>query len=339
MRRRALVALASLLLAACAGTPARPEPPKPPEPEDRPFEACRQRGRIDDPVVVIDETKRRLHETLCGASLWFDGLFGTGNVAAARSAHGLLETSVSHSEFEGTKTRVRFNARVDLPALERRVSAFIGRDDDEEFVQDRTEGLGLRSQFPRVTDQEEWLAGLGYALPEAHRFKFDFRVGARGVAHPTVFARARISYNAYSDARNLVHLRTTPFIDNKVGLGLTSSMDIDHALTPACLLRWGNIGTVSEESAGLDWRSAAIAYQNLRELRAVAGEVFVRGATAAPEPIPEYGMRAIYRQPLFRARMFAELIVGYSWLKFDPLVEREGSLGTTVGLELPFGKD
>jgi hypothetical protein len=335
--RRALALLAPLLLAACAGTPARDAPPDPPKPEDAPFAACS--GPARDEVAVIDGTRRRLHETLCGAPLWFDGLFGTGDVAAARRAHGLLETSVAHSEFEGTKTRVRFNARVELPALERRVSGFIGRDDDEEFVRDRSEGLGLRSQFPSVTDQEEWLAGLGYALPEAHRFKFDFRVGARSLRNPTVFARARVSYNAYSDARNLVHLRTTPFLDNQVGLGLTTSVDVDHALTPACLLRWGTIGTIHEKSPGLDWRSAVIAYQNLRELRAVAGEVFLRGATAASEDIPEYGIRAIYRHPLFEARMFAELILGYSWLQYDPAVPREGSEAVTFGLELPFGKD
>lgn len=332
--------LASLLLAACAGAPERPQapeaPPKP-EPEDHPFDACAQPAQ--DVVAVIDETRRRLHETLCGASLWFDGLFGTGDVAAARSAHGLLETSVSHSEFEGTKLRVRFNARVELPALQRRVSAFIGRDDDEEFVRDRSEGLALRTQFPSVADEEEWLAGLGYALPERNRFKFDFRVGARGVAHPTVFARARFGYTAYSDEQNLVYFRTTPFLDNKVGLGLTTSMDLDHALTRDSLLRWGTIGTIHEESPGLDWRTAVIAYQNLRELRAVAGEIFVRGLTAAPEHIPEYGMRTIYRHPLFEARMFAEVIVGYSWIQYDPALPREGSFGTTLGFELPFGRD
>lgn len=344
-----------MLLAGCAGTPPQadaPAPPAPaiaapgtatapaateaPEPEDAPFTACSgPAGEFD----FIDDTKRRLHETLCGASLWFDGLFGTGDVAAARTAHGRLETSVSHSEFEGSKARVRFHARVELPAMKRRLSAFVGRDDDEEFVRDRTEGLGLRSQFPSVTEQEEWLAGLGYALPEAHRFKMDFRVGARGVAHPTVFARARFSYNAYSDSANLAHLRATPFIDNKVGLGLTTSVDLDHALTSACLVRWGTIGTISEKSPGLDWRSAFIVYQNLGLLRAVAGELFLRGATAAPEPVPEYGLRAIYRHPLFDARMFAELILGHSWIQYDPALPREGSTGTTIGFELPFGQD
>lgn len=344
--------LLAALLGACASTPQPPETPETPEPpgaaeareepaaaaepaEPNPFVACRQ--PVDNEVAVLDETRRRLQETVCGASLWFDGLFGQSDLAAARTAHGRLETSVAHSEFEGTKVRVRFNARVDLPALKRRLSAFVGRDDDEEFVRDRSEGLALRSQFPRVADEEEWLAGLGYALPEAHRFKFDFRVGARGVAHPTVFARTRFSYNAYSDRQNLVNLRTTPFIDNKVGLGLTSSIDLNHALAPTRLLRWGTIGTVSEESSGLDWRSALILYQNLQRLRAIAGELFVRGATAAPEPLTEYGARTIYRHPLFQDRMFAELVLGYSWPRIDPALERDGSFGASFGLELPFG--
>jgi hypothetical protein len=303
-------------------------------PEDDPFDACQQPQQAE----MIDEARRRLHETTCGALLWFDGLFGEGDLKAARATHGRIEASIGHSQFEAdTKVRVRFNARAELPALKRRLHAFVGRDEEDEFVRDRSEGLGLRSQFPQVVDEDEWLAGLGYALPEQHRFKFDFRLGARGIARPTVFARARFGYTAYSDAENLAHLRITPFVDNIVGAGVTGSVDLNHALTPTSLLRWGNIGTVSLESSGLDWRSALIAYQNLLQRRALAGEWFIRGATAAPEPLTEYGMRAIYRHPLLDAKVFAELVAGYSWIRYDPALERAGSFGASFGLEMPFG--
>lgn len=346
MPHRLAVLLLALLCGACASVPAGPEATPPPGPplaaakppaEANPFERCSHPDDTD--AGVLDDASHLLHETVCGSALWFDGLFGQGDLAAARRAHGLLEASVGHTEYDGTKARVRFNARVELPAMKRQLSAFVGRDDDEGFVRDRSEGLGLRSQFPSVADEDEWLAGLGYGLPEARRFKFDFRVGARGVRDPTVFARARFGYTAYSDYENLAYLRVTPFIDNKVGLGLTGSVDLDHALTASTLLRWGTAATVSEKVPGLDWRTATIAYQNLGQLRAVAGELFVRGLTAAGESIPEYGTRAIYRHPLFGARLFAELVVGYSWLQFDPAVPREGSFGTSFGLELPFGRD
>ena len=132
-------------------------------------------------------------------------------------------------------------------------------------------------------------------------------------------------------------LRVTPFANHLDGAGLTFGPDFDHALSPTRLLRWSSIGTVTEETSGVGWRTALVLYQSLRELRAIAFEAFERGATAAPVPLVEYGVRTIYRQPLFRQRLFAELVVGYSWPRVDPTLEREGSAGVTFGLEMPFG--
>jgi hypothetical protein len=63
----------------------------------------------------------------------------------------------------------------------------------------------------------------------------------------------------------------------------------------------------------------------------------VRGASDEPEPLYEYGVRTILREPFFKRRLFAELVLGYSWPRLDPALEREGSAGVTFGLELPFG--
>lgn len=331
------------LLAGCAGTPdvpadAPPAPPakaEAPRPEDAPFTACRRNEPGD--ADLIEETQVLLEETTCGAALWFDGLFGDGDLRTARKTHGRVEASVSHSQYEGTKVRLRFNVRAKFPQLEERVSAFAGRDDPDEFAQDRSEGLGLRSQFPRVEDQDEWLAGLGYGLPENRKYQADFRVGVRSVRATRAFAQWRFAYLAYADYDDVVQLRLTPFINTRDGFGVTAASDWSHALSPRLLARWGNIGTITEKSSGTDWRTALILYQNLRELRAIAYETFIRGLTSAPVDVSEYGVRTIYRHPLFEARLFAQLGLGYSWLRFDPLLEREGSAGVSAGFEMPFG--
>jgi hypothetical protein len=322
-----------VLVAGCASAPERPpgEPPAQPGP----FEACRQAG--ENQVVVLDATRRTLYETVCGASLWLDGLFGEGDVATARSTRGRLEVAASHSDFEGDDTRVRFHARVRLPALKRQLSAFVGRDDEEDFTRDRSEGLGLRDETDQLDDIEDWFAGLGYSLRETG-IKTEFRVGVRGIRNTKVFAQGRATYVAYEDDVNLIQVRATPFVNNRDGWGFTLTTDFDHALAPTRLLRWGTAGTATEESAGVEWRSAVVLYQNLGNMYSVAPEVFVRGATAAPEPLAEYGVRTIFRMPLFQARLFANLIPGYSWPRNDPLLPREGSFSATVGLELPFGK-
>lgn len=288
-------------------------------------------------MFLLDETRRRLHETVCGSALWFDSLFGEVDLEAARAAHGYIEASAAESEFYGTEVRLRARVHVRLPALEQRLSAFVGRDSDEDFVRDRSEGLGLRSQFPRVEDQEEWLAGLGFALPEQHRFKMDFKVGARSLSNPNAFAQLRVGYTAYSDERNLIYLRATPFVNTRDGVGITTSVDLSRVLSDTYLARWGSIGTVSEETEGLDWRSALILYQNLQFSRAAAYEVFARGGTTLAEPLTEYGYRVLYRQPLVANRLFMDLHVGYSWPRHDPALSRDGSFGAGCAFELPFG--
>jgi len=81
-----------------------------------------------------------------------------------------------------------------------------------------------------------------------------------------------------------------------------------------------------------------LVYQNLRQGRAVALEGFVRGSTQAPEPLGEYGVRTIYRQPIVRDKLFVEAILGYGWPRVDPLLPREGSVGTGLSIDMPFGK-
>ncbi len=335
---RLAVFLAAVLLAACASGAKKDvagkgaAPPKP-----NPFKACRVRQRGER--EMIDDASATLQETVCGASLWFDGLFGERDPAAARTAHGRLEVSTANSEFEGEETRIRFDARVELPAFERRLSAFIGRDNEDEVSQDRSEGLGLRSQANELSQVEDWFAGVGYKLKETYGVHSEFRVGVRGVRHPIIFMQLRNSLTAYEDEDDRVTLRVTPFVNHLDGAGVTTGVNVDHALAATRLVRWSAIGTVHEDSPGALWRTAALLYQSLKGYRAIALEVFERGATGAPEPLLEYGARTIYREPFFKRRLFAELVLGYSWPRVDPTLTREGSAGFTFGLELPFGKE
>jgi len=300
---------------------------------------CRQRTSDDAPA--IDDAHRKLYETLCGAALWFDGLFGERNenaIASARGTSGRLEISGLYSEYEGSKIRARGNVRFDFPNLDKRWNAFIGRDDQDDFIRDRSEGLALRSQFLDFSDQNRWLAGLGYSLPGSYKQRTDFRVGGKLGSEPEIFAQGRYRRNFLINDRNLVHFRETLFWTNRDGFGSTTSLDYDHVVKRTMLLRWGNVGTVSESTDGLEWRSAVLLYQSLDNARALAYEIFVRGETAWEVPLKEYGGRAVYRQPLLHRDWLAgEIVLGYSWPRFELEDERKGSATIGLGLEILVG--
>lgn len=292
----------------------------------------------DDPA---DSARRRLYETSCAAALWFDGLFGEQQqIAAARNTSGRVELSALESEFEGLEFRTRLHVRMKFPNLENRLEAFFGRDESDDFLRDRNEGLALRSQFSQLIDEEDWIAGLGYSLPGTYRSKADFRVGGRGSTEPEVFTQGRYRHNREIGRVAVLRFRDTVFWTNRDGFGTTAAVDLDRAVGRTLLFRWGSIGTWSESTDGVDWRSATVLYQNLQKRRAILYEAFVRGESSAEVPLQEYGGRAIYRQPLFRSRwLFGELVLGYSWPREELDQPRDGSATVGVGLELLFGRE
>ena len=184
-------------------------------------------------------------------------------IASARGVSGRLEISGLNSDYEGSKFRVRGNVRFDFPNLDRRWNAFVGRDEPNDFIRDRTEGLALRSQFLDFADENRWLAGLGYSLPGTYQQRTDFRVGGKLGSEPEIFVQGRHRRNWFIDDRNLWHFRETLFWTNRDGFGSTTSLDFDHVVKRTMLLRWGNIGTISEATDGLEWRSAMLLYQSL----------------------------------------------------------------------------
>lgn len=288
---------------------------------------------------VVDDVQETMEETTCAAALWLDGLFGEPrNLDTARRTSGFLETSTNWSKFKGWDERVRFRVRFKLPNLKNRVSAVFGRDNEDDVVRDRSEGFAVRSALPRGAEDDSWLAGLGYSFPGSERFKTDFRVGVANITKPRTYVQQRARYIAYADDEDLFYLRGTAFWNNREGFGFTGGTDYSRTLTRTLLLRFTNVGTVSQDTEGLDWFSGLILYQNLREERAMAYELLIRGQTDEPEPLYEYGGRVVYRHPLMARLLYAEVLLGYSWPREDPDAKREGSVQAGLSLEVPFGE-
>lgn len=299
---------------------------------------CARHDAPDD-TTMVDDMQVVMSQTTCSAALWLDGLFGDAyNVGSARRTSGYAETSARYSEFEGHEERVRFRVRFRLPNLKDRVSAVFGRDNENNVVRDRTEAFAVRSELPRLDDGDSWLTGLGYSFPGTDRFKADSRIGVSSLSRPRLYVQQRANYIVHSDDQNLVYTRGTAFWTNREGFGTTVGFDYTRTLTPTLLLRLAEVGTVSQNTEGLDWFSGVILYQNLHDEHAMAYELLIRGQTDEPEPLYEYGGRVVYRHPFIAKRLYGEFLVGYSWPRTDPAERREGSAQVGFSLEIPFGQ-
>lgn len=335
----AVITVVAVAVSGCAGRDKPETAPSEPPPASAVEPSLRELCREGEPVAedLLDNSRRILAETFCGATLWFDGLFGQPDVENARAVSGRVELSTIYTEADGTEPRARLRLKYDLPNLERRVNLFLGRDDRDDFVQGRQEGFAIRSSVFGVETEDRWLAGLGYSPPGRWRERLDFRAGGRLSSSPEAFVQGRLRRNVFLGDRSVWRLRETVFYENRDGFGSTSSADFDYVLRRTLLFHWGTVGTISEATDGVDWRSATVLYQNLGSRTALAYELFLRGSTSGVD-VREYGARTIFRRPLNREWLYGELIGGYTWPR-ELGERREGSALFGFGLELLFGRD
>ncbi len=308
--------------------------------EPRLRELCRKEVAGQE-AAAIDAFRRRLEETICGANLWLDGLFGgEPDVENARSVSGRLEISSLYSEAYGNEAKVRLRVNYDLPNLQHRMRIFLGRQEIDEATEDRATPLGVRSAFFDLGERQEWLAGFGYSPPGRYGSRFSFRLGVRPQRETVVYLQARYRQNIFLNEHAAIRFRETIFWRNREhGFGSTTGIDFDRLINRDTIFRWGNVGTISQATDGLEWRSSLLLYRNLHRGRAISGELFVRGATEAEVAVEEYGARALYRQPIFRRWLFGELVAGYSFPRRRLDEEREGSVILGFGIDLVFGRD
>ena len=121
------------------------------------------------------------------------------------------------------------------------------------------------------------------------------------------------------------------------GFGTTTQLAFDHLVSPRLLLRWDNIGTVAEDTDGLDWGTGVTAYQSLGSRRALSYTALMRGETDADVPVQNYGAEVRYRQQVFRSWLFIELLTSVTWPRETLDEEREINPGIGVGFEMFFG--
>lgn len=307
-----------------------------PEPEFRYF-ACDQQYAQDKDV--IDATREGLDELVCEANLWVDGLFGgQANINAARRSGGELSVSTEFSERKGWEYRVRLRVRFTLPVLKNRLSAFVGREPNNDFISGRAESLALREQFPALEDEDQWLAGLGYEIPAGYRLRSSFRIGARRLSNPEVFVRNKFYWNAVATKTHIFNLRLIPFWTNKDEFGVTAGIDYALALSDLTLLRWDLVGTSSASTEEISWRATTILYRSLRPETGVALELYSNGDTGEAEQLREYGTRALLRFPLSPKRLYVLFSAGPTWYRpGDASRARHQYFVSRLTLNLPFG--
>ncbi len=285
----------------------------------------------------IDRVRKIVDRTVCSSAVWFDSFFGE-EIAYEESdaSFGRLGGNVQWDEFNGFKLRGELKVKLALPRFEKKLNAFFGRFDGDDFVTDRRQAAsGLPPLFQVQTDQE-WLAGLGYSPLRSARSRLDFDIGVDLDTPIDPFVKTRYRYNLFVNDRSLLRYRQTLFWRNQDGYGTTGILDFERLINSRFHSRWRGITTFSESTEGVDWKSTLTVYQYIGDARALAYRAFIDGESDAPVSLSEYGLETLYRQKMSREWLFLEIGGRVFWPRQLPEEARETTYGLSLGFEMLF---
>ncbi len=349
MRRAA----ATLLVCICAISAARGQQPEPVVDPDRTDTAESEQAATDaeekavDPCpppqltydTFVDRVNRSLYHTVCGTSRWFDGFFGDDRAYdESLRTFGHVNLGTLWTDRDGLDPRLRSRIHVDLPNIERRFHAFVGRVDRRAFLAD-TEEYGDTVQPADEEQSFDWLLGIGSTPIDRGRRRLSLSAGVRISWPPDPYVRAQYRWHGELAGDWLYRWRQTVFWTGDERFGTTTGVDLEHRFSDNLLARLSGSGTISEVSIGVAWRSSLTLFQGLGANDALAWRLRAHGETDSPVPLREYGARVTYRRRLHREWLFGEVGAGYFWPRDEDELERDASPELWLAVELHFGTE
>ncbi len=299
------------------------------------YERC---GDGPDDPTWLDKFGYGVYRTVCASATWLDNFFGGDRGLRERDrSYGRVGVGASWDEFNGTSAKFRFKAKVQFPNTENRFNAFLGRYEEDEFIQGQVDDVGSVPAIFRETQEKDWLLGFGYNPVRSSRSRVDVDAGVRLDFPIDPFVKGTWRYYAFMSDTRLLRIAQTVFWTNHLEFGTTTRVDAERVLGENLHVRWQGLGTMAQKTEGVDWRTSLILYQHLGGLRAIAWEAEAEGETDAYVPVEFYGLRAVYRQRFFRDDLFLELQARLFWPKSIDHPEREATPGIGFGFEMLWG--
>ena len=305
-------------------------------------------GTASVPGGYVNETKDpwidRAHNGMFNAvwrsAMRMDSWFG-GNAdeAAYMQTTGSIAPALLYDEFDGFQPRLRFQVDVPLPHINERLHAFIGRVNRDEYVTEESPGSGaFARQYGGPADDDETLFGIRYRDPkDGGHWDADAGLRIRSPLDP--FVKGSYQFQKGSSERTLLSFRETAFWQNSEKFGVTSRIDVEKILRDVWLMRWTTSGTFSQRSEGVKGYVSFVTMRGLSDRRAIAAELFTKGALDDDVPLGDYGVKLAYRRSISRDWLVLETRVSLTFPKDLPEQERKATWGVGIGLEMFFGTD
>lgn len=289
--------------------------------------------------AMIDTTQKTVHNIVRGAATRVDGFFGSSELASEASVRqGRISLGGEYDNYHGFRERLRFKARVRLPAMRERLNLVLGRGDADELVDgsDDENITSLPGRFNDI-DDSDWLFGVGYSRDGTLTRGWDFGVGIRLASPLEPYARATYRWHTSFNDKWLWRVRPRLFWQSDRGYGASLQSILDYHPGEDWLFRFYTLLVGDDRIQGMEWTSKLSAFQKVSDKSAVAYSLYHTGQTGAVVQPSDYGLELRYRREFLREYLFVEFLTYLSWPRELITDERKITPGVGIEFEMQFG--
>lgn len=192
--------------------------------------------------------------------------------------------------------------KVHLPSTEKRLHLLIESDPDKNIGTDP-----LTQPATQATTPSSYAAALRFEKEQEGRWFFSTDAGLKfhGLSS-SVFTRARASYSIPFDQWRM-KFSESPFWFNTLGVGVSSQLDFERAVSAAVLFRASSNATWLHDKQNYDLRQDLTLYHTLDERRALLYQASAIGASQPQYHVSDYVLLGVYRYRLHQKWIFLEL--------------------------------
>jgi hypothetical protein len=289
----------------------------------------------------LDMARQEVYDAVWHSSMRVDRWFGSAaeEDVYKKGAYGSLTPALLWDQYSRFRELLRFNANFPLPAIDQRLHAFIGRVNPEEYITERDEPSGAFQRQYGPATEDETIFGLAFHTPPKQGGYFDAGAGVRISLPMNPYVKGSYVYERGASETGLFSFRETAFWDRPDGFGVTQRLDMERIYDLRWLVRWTGSATYAQYSQGLRGYMAVLAMRGFPDRRAIAMEISIDGATDAPVPLHDYGLKVAYRKAVLRRWLVMELRTSVDWPRDFVTQHRGASFGVGIGFEMLFGTE
>ena len=277
------------------------------------------------------------HKFVCKTVKGIDSWFGRKRKFDDSNFGGKLILGFRQDEDTGFDPRIRLRLNASLPNVSNRFNAFIGRTDNNAFIQDR-KVTGIDDiNNDLINEDTRWLIGLGYRNNKD--IGFDTSFGASFSSGIQPFAKLRYRYfkqfNNFSS-----RFKQTLFWENDEGFGTTSSLSFDKPINEFYLATLDLESTILRDTEIFESAASFNLFRKLSNRSGISFRAYFEHESGNNSTVtfPEFGLSVTHRRPILKPWLVLRTSLENRWERENNDDPTESFIKIGVQFEMTFGK-